>query len=85
MTKALEFLARMGCSAHMRGLSREALAEEMNAVGLSAALQQAVLRQDRTELVRLLKADGDVVCLIMLDKPEEIQATAENMPKAANA
>ncbi len=84
MTKALEFLARMGSSAHLRGLSREALVEEMNAVGLSAALQQAVLRQDRTELVRLLKADGDVVCLIYLDSSSEVKVTIDDLPQVVN-
>ncbi len=84
MSNALNFLTRMGSSARLRGLSREALIEEMSAAGLSAALQQAVLRQDRAELVRQLKTSGDVVCMVMLDVPDDHEVSPSDLPQAVN-
>ncbi len=86
MKNALSFLTEMGSSLRLRQMSRSELKAAMDAAGVDEEFQQIVLVGDREAIIRKLKAAGDIVCMVMPDKPDDEgeDETPEEPNKVAN-
>jgi hypothetical protein len=78
MSNLLSFITSFGSSAELRSLSSEQLRERMEQQGLTEQEISVILSGDRSAIAALVKTNGDIVCCVVPEKPDDQEPADED-------
>jgi len=77
MSNLLNFITSFGSSAELRSLTPEQLRERMEQQGLGVEEINVILSGDRSAIATMVKTNGDIVCCVVPDKPDDEEPDEE--------
>lgn len=77
MSNIIDFLERFGRDAELRSATSERVEQALQEAGIEPACRVAILDNDREALEALLRADGNVCCMVFKEDEEEEEKEGE--------